>query len=223
MDTINSAVELALKLRNKENNIRESIESFLKIVANRAVDVIHEDNADLIANFIDKFIVVELKRLEKPAPVNPDVKFHTVYASNLNGSGKTTVVKPIQSEDTSTKNKSGQSGNGHASTKTRKLGDYEKDTIRKRFIELNGEFDDKKKYASELLETLGTDISVWQITGFVSYLHREVAAGNMVVPDMPSYLAFLSNHRRMWTRYNSIKYKGLRAKKEADNLGTEIV
>ncbi len=224
MDTINNAVELAESLRNnKDNNNQEAIETFLAFVANRATDVTHKENADLIANFIDKFIVVELKRLEKPAPAQINtVKLTTIYADKLHvtdsqhGTGKTAVVKtePV---------KSGLSGNGHASTKTRKLGDEEKDFIRSRFIELNGEFEDKKKYASEILETLGTDISVWQVTGFVSSLHREIAAGEMVVPDMPSYLTFLSNHRRMWARYNSIKYKDMRREKEVANKGNEIV
>jgi len=266
MDTINSAIELATKLRNKDNNNnQEKIETLLAFIASRAVDTIHENNADLIADFIEKFIVVELKRFEKPKQINT-VKFTTEYADGrketridsfndglhgkgktsiiinwlrekrfstqqreklslkgmnndgLHGTGKTSIVKPV-----SEKLDSSVSGNGHASTKTRKLYDDERDFIRTRFIELNGEFDDKKKYASELLETLGTDISVWQITGFVSALHREIAAGEMIVPNMPSYLSFLSNHRRMWARYNSIKYKNLRADNEKANMGTEIV
>jgi hypothetical protein len=68
-----------------------------------------------------------------------------------------------------------------------------------------------KKSATAILPTLGNEVTVWQITGRISYLHREIAAARLNVPDMDKYMAFLQAHKELWAQYNSPKYQALRA------------
>lgn len=45
-------------------SVKERMEKFFELLKKRAQDKLHENNKDLIADFVDKFIVVELKWLE---------------------------------------------------------------------------------------------------------------------------------------------------------------
>jgi hypothetical protein len=228
-------------------NAKDKLETFLKFVEKRAADIVHTNNGDIIADFIDSFIVVELKRLEnKPEyisqeilipdevlaepllkmkealdgafnsfmtekgiqpgtkqPANPAVQ-SGVSTGNVSQTA-TAPVAPVASGSNQPRN-----GNGHAVAFIRKLDDTEKDIIRADFTKLNGEYVDQKKSCTALLPQMGTDISVFQVTGFVSHLHREIAKGDWTIPDMPSYLTFLEKHKKLWAQYNSPKYQTAR-------------
>jgi len=122
-------------------------------------------------------------------------------------------------------------GNGHkVTTDLIKLNNTEKDNIRALFVRLNGIFEDCKKKCTDYMinhfvsewQSLGTvdRHSVFQLTGFVSYLHREVARGRFRVPDMPRYLLWLKNQYGLWSQYNSERYVHYR--EEAIMLGRRI-
>lgn len=228
-----------------ELSAKERLEAFLQFVGDRAHDKAHENNGDVIADFIDKFVVVELKRLENnPETFSQDIEIPDsvlvepltkmkaavdgAFDSFMNGKG---ITVPKNSP-ASTSSQSGttafvaqtapvvspgtvvsgpRNGNGHKAEMKRKLNSDEKDIIRTEFTRLNGEFEDEKKSCTAMLTQMGTEITVFQVTGFVSYLHREIASGRWSVPDMDSYMAFLENHKKMWAQYNSPKYQNLRA------------
>lgn len=229
---------------------KERLEALLNWVAKRAEDKAHKNNGDIIADFIEKFIVFELKRLEnKNESISQDIeipdsvviqpllamkdKMVEGFDEFLQTKGIMKVSKTSQSGRNSTpaitqtatappppaiKSSTSRNGNGHTIGIKRKLNNTEKDNIRADFKRLNGEYEDQKKSCTALLPQMGTEITVWQITGFVSSLHREIAAGRagVLVNDMDAYLKFLENHKKLWAQYTSQKYQNLRTQ----NLNT---
>ena len=226
-----------------EVSAKERLEAVLEWVGKRAEDKAHENNGDVIADFIEKFIVIELKRLEnKNETISQDIEIPdevviqpllamknkmvegfdefllTKGITTPQSGGSTaapatgnTVSQTATAPPPSTGGTSPRNGNGHVANIKRKLNDTEKDEIRADFLRLNGEYEDSKKSCTVLLPHMGSEITVWQITGFVSFLHREIASNNFSVPDMDSYMKFLENHKKLWAQYNSPKYKNLRA------------
>jgi len=226
-----------------EVSAKERLEAILEWVGKRAEDKAHENNADVIADFIEKFIVIELKRLEnKNETISQDIEIPDEVViqpllamkdkmvegfdeflltkgitpqsggSKAPATGKTVSQTATVAPSNSTGTKAPRNGNGHAINIKRKLNDTEKNEIRADFTRLNGEYEDAKKSCTVLLPHMGSEITVWQVTGFVSFLHREIASNGFTVPDMASYLKFLGNHKKLWAQYNSPKYQALRAK-----------
>jgi hypothetical protein len=223
-------------------SVKDRLEAFLEWLKKRAKDKAHENNGDVIADFVEKILVVELKKLDsKPEVFAQDIEIPDevlaepllkmkesldgAFNDFLSGKGITPqsgstapppqpaphTQQPTGSTTPVTGTATQRNGNGHASGKKRQLNDPEKDNIKAEFMAINGEFEDAKKSCTALLPQMGTDITVWQVTGFVSYLHREIAANKLQVPDMDAYMRFLENHRRLWAQYNSQKYQNLRA------------
>lgn len=216
--------------------VKDRLEALISWIDKRSEDKIHEKNGDVIADFLDKFLVVEMKRLEnKPEVIQQDIEIPDkvmlepltrmkeavdgAFDTFMSGRGITVPQSGStpEEEDTATQTapvataNTPRTGNGHSALAKRKLNDPEKNYIRQEFMALNGEFKDAKKSCTAMLPQMGADISVWQITGFVSYLHREIAADRLQVPDMPAYLTFLEAHKKLWAQYNSPKYQNLRA------------
>ncbi len=229
-------------------NAKDRLEAFLTWLQGRAEDKTHENNADVIADFVEKVIIVELKRLEntletfeQEVEVPDDVMTQPLMTMKgamdkafndfLVSKGMTAAPAAPQSGDPApaatapaatapaatapaatapAAASAPRNGNGHATTWKRKLNDNEKNYIHGEFLKLNGEFEDAKKSCTAMLPRMGAEISVWQITGFVSYLHREIAANRSQVGDMDVYMKFLKNHKKLWAQYNSSKYAALR-------------
>lgn len=108
-----------------------------------------------------------------------------------------------------------RSGNGHKIAKVRSLSDSEKNRIRVFFQAVNGEIRPdscRRLWESMTQEPDSKDVSVFQITGFVTYLHNEVMGGLATVRNLPRYLAYLQSHREMWAKYNSPKYAAMRVR-----------
>ena len=106
-----------------------------------------------------------------------------------------------------------RSGNGHKVAKVRSLFDSEKDRIRTFFQAVNGEIRPDsctRLWKSMAQEPESKDISIFQVTGFVTYLHSEVMAGLASVRNLPRYMAYLQTHRDMWLKYKSDKYAAMR-------------
>ena len=229
---------------------KERLEALLNWIAKRAEDKAHKNSGDIIADFIEKFIVFELKRLEnKNESISQDIEIPDsvviqpliamkdkmaegfdeflqtkgiMKVSKTSQSGRnsipamtqTATAPPLTTPPPFTN--STRNGNGHKPGIKRKLNNTEKDNISADFKRLNGEYEDQQNSCTALLPQMGTEITVWQITGFVSYLHREIAAGRFEVDDMDSYMKFLETHKQLWAQYNSQKYQNLRTQ----NLNT---
>jgi len=92
-------------------------------------DRVTDTNRPIIADFLEKFRVVEIKKMESPEPVeDPIVVVSTPepgkYVAELKLDGAK-VSRP-------------RSGNGHKIQKVRSLSDSEKDGIRSFFLDRNG-------------------------------------------------------------------------------------
>lgn len=124
-----------------------------------------------------------------------------------NVSQTATATAPATTGGTKARN-----GNGHATEMVRKLIDSDRIIIDAEFRKVNGEFEDAKKSATAILSLLPSEIVIWQVTGRISHLHREIARGKLEVADMPSYMAFVKAHKELWRQYNSPKYQQARTK-----------
>ena len=86
--------------------------------------------------------------------------------------------------------------------------DDEKDIIRQAFTNHDGIIEDKDCTAIHKL--MGQDCTVFQVTGFVTYLHKQVAMGRIILNNYSNYEASLKKKRSLWTTYNSPKYRAMR-------------
>ena len=229
-------------------SVKKRLESFLEYLKKRARDKVHENNGDVIADFVEKVLVVELKRLDSnpetyvqeieiPDNVlaepllkmkdNMDAAFNEFLTTKgiTPQSGNPPLVipqtQPVELSSTPGPTASTpRNGNGHEAKKKRDLNDTEREVINAEFQALNGQFEDAKKSATALLPYLGDEVTVWQITGRISYLHRKIASGKLTVPDMDSYMAFLERHKELWAQYNSPKYQTLRTLRTQGTVNT---
>ena len=230
----------------QDTSLKAEVEALIAWIASRAEDDSHKNNGHIIADFLEKFAVVELKRLENnPETIKVEIEIpdeilvgpmtnmrdamNKSFDDFMSGEGlKTlpaTAANTVAKEETETPSVTTETeeaktpsvttqtegGNGHTASASRKLSDDEKDFIRGQFMNLNGVFEDSKKSCTAMLPNMGDEVSVWQVTGFVSYLHREVASNKFVLPDMDKYLKFLEAHKKLWAQYNSPKYKSMRS------------
>lgn len=216
--------------------VLKPLEAFFEFLKKRATDAVHEDHVDMIADFVDKFLVVEMKRLVNDKETYedqveiPDDVIERIVEARIKARG----LAPKKEESLAPKDSSSglahtapapakvkRSGNGHQKLKQRDLYDSEKDLIRTEFLMLNGQIHEDackpihKVIADGLAAHNGVPISIAQVTGFVTYLHGKVAEGVLAVRDHDAYLKQLMGHRARWALYNSDKYKALRIK----NLG----
>jgi len=104
-----------------------------------------------------------------------------------------------------------RTGNGHRKQAVRKFLDCERDYMRSVFQEKNGQLEhgDCAIIKRDLLD--GNEIAIWQVVGFISYLHRSVASGVTLLRDPPSYLTWMQNkYPALFAQFNSEKYRQLR-------------
>ena len=112
--------------------------------------------------------------------------------------------------------------NHHPIAKVRPLNEAEISKIRDRFIELDGVIPDDTWV--ELKKTMDKDISIFQITGQVVRLHREVTKGTITLKNKRAYTTALQAKRGKWMTYKSKKYQkfarraGARVKKITNAL-----
>lgn len=237
-----------------EYSARERLEKFMEWLKKRAEDKIHENNGDIIADFVENVVVVELKRLENDSEIiTEDIEIPNevmaeplkamkkqvdkAFKDFIDGNGlnseesddeKETESEPGDEEETESEPEAApisgrgsspkttvskvskpRNGNGHESKKKRPLTDPERNIIRSEFTALNGQIEEDA--CVKIKERLDSEVSIFQVTGFVTYLHKEIAMGKDTVGDMDSYLEFLQEHRNLWARYNSDKYIKMRA------------
>lgn len=102
-------------------------------------------------------------------------------------------------------------GSNQKSEKKRKLQDWEKKTIEKDFIAHNGDMDGR---CSVLKEKFGSEISISQIRGVVSELHRKVKRKELRLRREERYNNEMEAKRELWTTYRSEKYRKYAIKRD---------
>jgi hypothetical protein len=106
-------------------------------------------------------------------------------------------------------------GNGHKSEKKRDLRDSERNLIKNfLFIPKNGQIDnDDCVVFKNMIKDELDDIAIFQVTGFVSVLHTDVASGSLMVNDLVAYESWMRTKYggTLWARYNLPLYVKTRA------------
>lgn len=130
-------------------------------------------------------------------------KQFTVHVSD----NKRLIIQPSDTRRTYSK----RFGNGHVSAKKRDLYDSERDKIyRELFLPKNGQIENDDCVCFK--PSLDPEVSIFQITGFVSVLHTEVAEGILQLRDLVSYEKWMSNKYggTLWARYNNPRFVAVR-------------
>lgn len=231
-----------------EYSAKERLEKFLSWLKKRAEDKVHKNNGDIIADFVEKVVVVELKRLENdtetiteeieiPNEVMTEPlkemkkRFDKTFKDFMEGNGidssenvtedemseadkqlkameREGPISPETEKQLRAMERKPRNGNGHEKKKKRELTDNERDTIRSEFMALNGQIIDDACVA--IKNNLDPEVAIFQITGFVTSLHKEVREGKTTLKNMNAYEEFLQKHRALWATYNSPKYIAMR-------------
>ena len=106
-------------------------------------------------------------------------------------------------------------GNGHKSTKTRDLMDSDRVLMRDQlFFPQNGQIDDDDCLTFK--DKLPEEVAVFQITGYISVLHRYVAEGRIQVMNLEAYEQWMSSKYggSLWARYNDSKFVAVRIRNQ---------
>ena len=156
----------------------------------------YPEHADAILSFCNKYIVAEMKcapsqtvaeNTYKPEPVRLEEK------PSLEVKRKVISLEKSPWRSGKSKITRNRIGNGHKVLKKRKLLEWEKNYIRAEFIKLNGII--HEDFTLPIKAKLGDEVSIFQVTGFVTLLHKYVAEGSLVLPDMNRY----------WSHKNSLE------------------
>lgn len=108
-----------------------------------------------------------------------------------------------------------RTGNGHKSEMVRKLNDSERNWLRAAFLRKNGQIeeDDCVTFKGQMISDC---IAIFQITGFISYLHRDVAQGRTIVRNLPAYLNWMqTKYGTLWAQYNNPRFTAMRNQNQA--------
>jgi hypothetical protein len=112
--------------------------------------------------------------------------------------GQDTMTTVIQPRIKQTRNRV---GNGHKKQMIRKLIDSERDYFRREFLSKNGQI--TEDFCVAMKRNVSPDVAIFQVTGFISYLHRDVALGRTQVRDLMAYCEWMrTKYEDLWAQYN---------------------
>jgi len=100
-------------------------------------------------------------------------------------------------------------GNGHRSEFVRKINDLERAILKSAFLHKNGQIanDDCVLFKRQLSQQL----AIFQITGYISVLHRYVALGRLELRDLSAYLNWMEyKYQGLWSQYNNKRFTAVR-------------
>ena len=100
--------------------------------------------------------------------------------------------------------------NKHEALYRRPLNPHEETIIKVEFLKLNGVFEPLKKDCTRIKNLLGDEVSVFQVSGYVTRLHKLAMSGELEMKDRRAYLATLRSHRNHWLTYEGEKYDEMR-------------
>lgn len=108
-----------------------------------------------------------------------------------------------------------RNGNGHRSEMVRKLNDSERAWLKNRFLQKNGQIanDDCVAFKGQIISE---SIAIFQITGYISVLHRYVAMGRLELRDLTAYLGWMhEKYHGLWVQYNNQRFTAVRRANQA--------
>jgi hypothetical protein len=103
-----------------------------------------------------------------------------------------------------------RNGNGHRSEMVRKLNDSERAWLKNKFLQKNGMIanDDCVAFKGQMISDV---IAIFQITGYISVLHRYVALGRLQLRDLSGYLIWMhTKYLGLWAQYNNPRFTAAR-------------
>jgi len=106
-----------------------------------------------------------------------------------------------------------RTGNGHTPEFKRKLNDTERAFFRSSFLRKDGRFEEDG--CVTLKSGVHEDVAIFQVTGFISYLHREVAQGRIELRDLHAYLNWMhTKYEGLWSQYNNPRFTAVRLRNQ---------
>ena len=96
--------------------------------------------------------------------------------------------------------------NDHRTEMVRKLYDSERTWLKNKFLQKNGQIanDDCITFKGQMISEC---IAIFQITGYISVLHRYVALGRMELKNLPAYLNWMNaKYKGLWNQYVSQRF-----------------
>jgi hypothetical protein len=144
---------------------------------------------------------------EEPAPALLVVPKPVPVAPRATGTAQVTVIKPKITRN--------RIGNGHKKQKVRDLHDSERTFLRSTFQAKNGQIEDDfcvdLKYGNGSATGMDADVAIFQITGFMSFLHREVAQNRLVLQDLQAYCNWMhTRYADLWEQWNRPAFVNIR-------------
>ena len=104
-----------------------------------------------------------------------------------------------------------RNGNGHHSEMVRKLNEGERAQLKNKFLSKNGQIanDDCVIFKGQMISDC---IAIFQITGYISVLHRYVAMGRLKLRDLNAYKEWMhAKYKGLWNQYTSERFSKVRA------------
>jgi hypothetical protein len=107
----------------------------------------------------------------------------------------------------------------------RKITESERTWLKERFLRKNGQIedDDCVTFKSQMVSET---IAIFQITGYISVLHRYVALGRLELRNLGAYVSWMERKYRdkagqsIWTQYNNARFVTIRTtNQQARQLG----
>jgi hypothetical protein len=108
-----------------------------------------------------------------------------------------------------------RNGNGHRSEMVRKLNDSERAWLKSKFLQKNGMIanDDCVAFKGQMISDC---IAIFQITGYISVLHRYVAMGRLELRNLSEYLNWMhEKYHGLWVQYNNQRFTEVRRVNQA--------
>jgi hypothetical protein len=150
-----------------------------------------------VVNWDANEAIVEEEPVATPAPSSP-VTAET-SSLRLGQTDRSLVIQPKPNNR-----------NGHRSEMVRKLNDGERVWLKNKFIQKNGQIanDDCVAFKGQMISDV---IAIFQITGYISVLHRYVALGRLELRDLSAYLNWMEfKYQGLWSQYNNERFTAIR-------------
>ncbi|MBE3145477.1 MAG: hypothetical protein IMZ61_16370 [Planctomycetes bacterium] len=103
-----------------------------------------------------------------------------------------------------------RTGNGHKKQKVRDLLDTERNHFKGFFLSTNGQIEND--YCTILRQSVPShEVAIFQVTGFISHLHREVAQNRLELNDLQAYCNWMhARYAELWEQWNRPAFVNVR-------------
>jgi hypothetical protein len=110
-----------------------------------------------------------------------------------------------------------RTGNGHKKQKVRDLIDPERHFFRSTFLQKNGQIEND--LCTVLKQSVNDEVAIFQITGFISYLHRDVAQNRLELNDLQAYCNWMhARYADLWEQWNRPAFVNIRRVNAANRV-----